>query len=172
MMKIVLALLLPAFLASSLGAAEAETIALSQAAVSLAYVIATHARPQVTPLVPPQPETASSAQLASYHAAYEAYTKQGRPMVVMVTATWCPYCPQVKGELAAMQRDQQLGNASLVILDYDQQSTLAQSVMGKHRSLPFVALFTHEAKRPRTYRQVSTKQLKQYLQPKTIGQAN
>lgn len=171
-MKIVLALLFCVCLASSLSAAEAKTIARAQAAVSLAYAITTQSRPQITPPVPPKPEAASPTQPATYRAAYEAYTKQRQPMVVMVTATWCPYCPSVKNELQTLQRKQQLGDASLVILDYDQQSTLAQSVMGNHRTLPLVALFTHEADRPRTYRQLSTNQLKQYLQPKATDQAN
>lgn len=143
-----------------------EPAARAQAAVALAYNIVTRTRPPSTPPVRPQPDAASPVGLNSYREAYTAYTENQRPMVVLVTATWCPHCPAIKSQLLAMQREGRLADASLVVLDYDQQTNLAKEIMGNHRTLPFVALFTHETDQARSYRQMSLSQLTRRLTPR------
>ncbi len=162
-MKRFLSLILISILPSSLFAEQTQSAARAQAAVALAYSIVTHDRPQIVPPVHPTPDRAAPEKPSTYRAAYEAYTTHRRPMVVMVTAAWCPYCPQVKSQLEALQQTKRLGDAALVILDYDQDQLLARQVMGNHRGLPFVALFTHEAGQAQTYRQVSMTQLTKLL---------
>ena len=156
-MTLALAFAPPALAESSSPAARA------QAAVAMAYQIVQHAQPRIDPPAPSAPDVAPSQHPTTYRVAHEAYTTQRRPMVVMVTADWCPYCPSVKASLEGMLQEGQLEDASLVVLDYDTDTRLARQVLGTRRQLPFVALYTHDDAGPQVHRAVSTSQLPRLL---------
>lgn len=99
----------------------------------------------------------------SYKDAHERFVREGKPMVVMVTASWCPHCPPVKSDLERRLRDGELDNCSLVILDYDQATQTAKKVMGPYSHLPHVAVYYREGSKERVQRAVQTRHLHRYI---------
>lgn len=162
-MKSLFAIVLTLLFVPPILAESSSHAARAQAAVLLAYHVVGQTQPRIDPPAPSAPDGVSSRDTVTYRAAHEAYTTQRRPMVVMVSANWCPYCPSVRASLESMLHDGQLQDASLVVLDYDADAQLACEVMGTRRQLPFVALFTHEEAGPRVFRAVSTSQLPSLL---------
>lgn len=158
-MKPLFTIILAALITPVLHAKTPSSAARAQAAVGWAYQVIVSRQPTIDPPAPSAPEATPVGRPFTHRRAYEAYTKQRRSMVVMVTADWCPYCPVVKASLEAMLRDGQLAEASLVVLDYDSDAKLARQVLGTRRQLPFVALFTHDDRGPRAYRGLSTSQI-------------
>ena len=99
-----------AFLPPSLLLAETpHPAARAQAAVALAYQVVANTRPNLDPKVPLRPSAPPLRHVVSYRAAHDAYVAQRRPMVVMVSASWCPYCPAVKASLEALLKEVEKG---------------------------------------------------------------
>lgn len=156
-------ILIVALLASTALGSEPRAVA----AVALAYDVTTvaanvvdivpsePAKPQPTP---EQPEI-DYTKPVSYKVAHESYTQSKRPMVVMVTASWCPYCPAVKSRLTEMARHGEMADASLVVLDYDHDE-MGRKVLPRGGSLPYVAVYFHNRSgKEDVKRRVSTSQI-------------
>ncbi|UUO04639.1 thioredoxin family protein [Blastopirellula sp. J2-11] len=128
---LVLLLLVPAL-------AGAQQPSRADAAVCLAYAAVVREMPV---LVTPNKPAPLESEPADYREAYALYKRDQRPMVVMVTASWCPYCPAMKNELLQMKRAGKLSGVSLVILDHDQDRATARNVMGTRRTLPALSVY-------------------------------
>jgi thioredoxin-like negative regulator of GroEL len=82
---------------------------------------------------------ASGAQ--PYSQAYEELVKDGKPMLVVVGAEWCPACQVMKnGTLAQMERQGKLKEVSYVALDSDRNPSLAGQIGGGNM-IPQVVLY-------------------------------
>jgi thioredoxin-like negative regulator of GroEL len=77
----------------------------------------------------------------SYSEAYSALIEEGRPMLVVVGADWCPACQTMKnGTLAQMERQGKLREISYVALNSDRQPDLAARI-GQGSMIPQVILY-------------------------------
>lgn len=132
--------------------AIADEAAQAQAAVCLAYAAVVKEVPELVTPVEPAPPEVDPAEPTNYRDAYALYKRRQRPLVVMVTASWCPYCPAMKNELLQLKRDGKLPNASLVIIDYDQDRATARTVMGSQRTLPALAVYHYVGDKPKQSR--------------------
>lgn len=98
-----------------------------------------------------------------YKEAHEHFKRDGRPMVVMVTATWCPACPAVKRELERMLKDGELDDCSLVFVDYDQATETAKKVLGRQRTLPYVVAYYRQGEKERAARGIQPRDVPRIL---------
>lgn len=79
---------------------------------------------------------------AQYKAAYESALNDGKPMVVLVGATWCPACRTMKNEvLPELQSRGSLEGVSLVQIDSDAQPRLAQRLL-RGNSIPQLMVYS------------------------------
>ena len=136
-----LSLLLAAFTGSSeRQPARSQSAARAQAAVTLAYAAIV---PTEVPLIPITPDSspdgqdvpalkpvrpAGQRQPISYAEAYARYQQSRQPMVVMLTARWCPACPATRQRLFSRQQQGELDGASVVVLDIDQHPETARQI--------------------------------------------
>ncbi|MCC9608531.1 thioredoxin family protein [Blastopirellula sp. JC732] len=132
--------------------AIASEAARANAAVCLAYAAVVKEVPELVTPVGPAPPEVVPAEPTNYRDAYELYKSRQRPLVVMVTASWCPYCPAMKNELLGMKREGKLPDASVVIVDYDQDRATARTVMGSQRTLPALAVYHYVGGKPKQSR--------------------
>jgi thiol-disulfide isomerase/thioredoxin len=76
-----------------------------------------------------------------YSEAYAALMNEGKPMLVVVGADWCPACQTLKnGTLAQLERQGKLREVSYVALNSDRQPDLA-SKLGQGSMIPQVILY-------------------------------
>ena len=76
-----------------------------------------------------------------YPQAYDALVKDGKPMLVVVGADWCPACVTMKnGTLARMEKQGQLSEVSYVALNSDRHPELASKI-GSGSAIPQVVLY-------------------------------
>ncbi|EAQ81678.1 thioredoxin family protein [Blastopirellula marina] len=155
---LVLILFVPSF-------AWAQESSRADAAVCLAYAAVVREMPLlVTPNKPAAPESPVS-EPADYREAYALYKRDHRPMVVMVTASWCPYCPAMKNELLQMKQAGELSGVSLVILDHDQDRATARRVMGKRRTLPALSVYHYVGGKAKESRPQAVCEIVEILRP-------
>ncbi|MFH1265019.1 MAG: thioredoxin family protein [Planctomycetota bacterium] len=65
----------------------------------------------------------------TYTAAYLASTETGRPMVVMVSAEWCPACRTMKKEVIPQVEEKGLlGKVSFAMVNLDRQQELGRKL--------------------------------------------
>lgn len=76
-----------------------------------------------------------------YATAYRLMQHTGRPMVVVVTAQWCPPCQQMKRNVFPDPRIKDLlWGYTRAIVDVDKDPSLAQKLAGSG-GIPFVAVY-------------------------------
>ncbi len=76
-----------------------------------------------------------------YSEAYDALIKEGKPMLVVVGADWCPACQTMKqGTLAKMERQGKLEGVSYVALNSDHHPELASRI-GRGAMIPQIILY-------------------------------
>lgn len=79
---------------------------------------------------------------ASYEAAYRAAESNGRPIVVLVGADWCPHCQTMKnGVLARMLRSGKLSRVNYAVVNSDRERELAGKLM-RGGSIPQLIVFS------------------------------
>ncbi|MEW4452118.1 thioredoxin family protein [Bremerella sp. JC817] len=132
-----LSLLLAAFTGSSeRQPARSQSAARAQAAVTLAYAAIV---PTEVPSLEISPDASRPGQSIpavkpvrrkpiGYAEAYALYQQSRKPMVVMLTARWCPACPATRQRLFSRQQEGQLDGATVVVLDIDQQPETARQI--------------------------------------------
>jgi len=77
----------------------------------------------------------------SYGTAFKAFQEEGRPMVVLVGADWCPGCRTMKSSnLPEAGRRGMLKDVSVAIVDVDQSRQLAGKLMSGN-SIPQLVMF-------------------------------
>jgi thiol-disulfide isomerase/thioredoxin len=76
-----------------------------------------------------------------YSEAYNALMNEGKPMLVVVGADWCPACQTLKnGTLARMEKQGKLREVSYVALNSDRAPALA-SKLSQGSSIPQLILY-------------------------------
>jgi thiol-disulfide isomerase/thioredoxin len=77
----------------------------------------------------------------SYGEAYKSFEDEGRPMVVLIGADWCPGCRTMKmSNLPEAGRRGLLKDVSVAIVDVDQSRQLASKLM-QGNSIPQLVMF-------------------------------
>jgi thioredoxin-like negative regulator of GroEL len=77
-----------------------------------------------------------------YATAYEKAEKSGKPLMVVISAPWCPACVSLKNTtLREMESGGQLEDVSVVVIDRDRDSALAERLM-RGQMIPQVIVFS------------------------------
>lgn len=74
-----------------------------------------------------------------YSEAHGDFIEHGKPMLIMVTATWCSACTELKSRMETASIDGDKLSVSLV--DFDKQQSLAKALLNGARTLPHIVLF-------------------------------
>ena len=89
---------------------------------------------------PLQVETHSNQSL-SYAEAYRLADTGDKPLLVMVTAQWCPPCQVMKANtLPVLMQNNTFGNFHFSMIDYDSDPEMAKTLIG-NRGLPQLIMF-------------------------------
>lgn len=77
----------------------------------------------------------------SYKAAYERHKHEGRPLVVLVGADWCPGCRTMKHSVVPeLKRRGDLADVAFAVVDTDREPELARKLMSGG-SIPQLVVF-------------------------------
>lgn len=80
-----------------------------------------------------------------YEEAFKDHEQNGKPLMVLVGADWCPACVTMKtGTLARMERSGKLRKVAFSVLNTDRDSKFAKSVM-RGGTIPQLIMFTRNA---------------------------
>ncbi len=88
--------------------------------------------------------------IVPYAEAYEKHETDGKPMLVLVTADWCPGCVKMKNDVLPHVK------TDYTLVDFDKEPKLAKKLM-KGTMIPQLILFRKD------------KSLKRVIGPKTIA---
>jgi thioredoxin-like negative regulator of GroEL len=78
----------------------------------------------------------------SYAEAYRSAEQDGKPLVVVVGADWCPACQNLKhSTLASMWAEGDLQEVSVAQVDKDEEPELANKLM-RGETIPQIIVFT------------------------------
>lgn len=79
---------------------------------------------------------------SSYAVAYRRATDKGRPLAVLLTASWCPPCQRFKKTaLPKLKQDGVFDCVSLAVVDIDQNPNIASKVANGKRGVPLFVIF-------------------------------
>ncbi|GAA4442877.1 thioredoxin family protein [Bremerella cremea] len=127
----------------------------ARAAVAIAYAAITGQASEIDGIPDPPPgprpepdsgKAAPGSGFVAYDDAYHALQDEGKPLVVMVTARWCPACPATKERLLATHQAGELGDVSLSLIDYDLDANMRGKVLkGLPQKLPAIVLYRQRA---------------------------
>jgi thioredoxin-like negative regulator of GroEL len=85
-----------------------------------------------------------AAEPKSYQSAHAQAIEQGKPILVLVGADWCPGCRTLKHQtLSRMLQTGKLADVEYAVVDADRESRLARQLM-RGNSIPQLILFTRE----------------------------
>lgn len=88
-----------------------------------------------------QSPASSKIEALDYQTAYQRCLSSDKPMLVMVTATWCPPCQQMKNNtLPQLVQRGSFKDVHFAMVDLDQQPEIAQALIGD-RGVPQLVLF-------------------------------
>lgn len=78
---------------------------------------------------------ASAATEAPYsEAAFKASQKQGKPILVHITATWCPTCAQQHPILSKLEADPKFKDLMVYDVDFDSQKDVVNAMGARMQS--------------------------------------
>ena len=90
--------------------------------------------------------SATPSAPASYEQAYRESQENGRPLVVLVGADWCPGCQTMKGSvMARMLRSGKLNRVNYAVVNTDRERELASKLM-RGGSIPQLIVFAKGGK--------------------------
>lgn len=73
--------------------------------------------------------TVSAAEIRSFEpAAFAAAQKAGQPIVVDITASWCPTCVKQKPIIGALAASDDFKNLTIFTVDFDTQKDVVRSL--------------------------------------------
>lgn len=85
-----------------------------------------------------QEQPVQSNKYITYAEAYKEYMAVDKPMLLIVTATWCTACTELKNGLDGLNRPERL---SVVLVDFDRENTIAKSLLRDAKTIPHVVMF-------------------------------
>ena len=93
--------------------------------------------------------TMGTGEVQSYADAYRQHKEEGRPLVVLIGADWCPACRTMKGSsIPAALRNGALDGAAFAIVDVDEKRSLANRLM-RGNSIPQLVMYYDTPDGPR-----------------------
>lgn len=82
-------------------------------------------------------------RFSSYSDAYATAERQGRPLLILLSAEWCPACKEFKKRtLDPMYENGELRPFVYYVLDVDREPDVADRLRGMYRPLPQLKVFT------------------------------
>ncbi len=85
--------------------------------------------------------TNATAEPLDYTTAYNQAMKGDKPLLVLVTAEWCPPCQVLKNTvLPEMLKQEAFADYHFAMVDYDKQNALARKLI-KDRGVPQLLLY-------------------------------
>jgi len=110
-------------------------------AVALTLGLSPSQAQQSAPIVTVQSAATSTPKALSYKDAYKQAQAGDKPLLVLVTATWCPPCVQMKQTtIPELVRRKSFKDFHFAMMDYDKESELADILIGD-RGLPQFIMF-------------------------------
>ncbi|MHB8970398.1 MAG: thioredoxin family protein [Pirellulaceae bacterium] len=83
----------------------------------------------------------------AYQDAYNQADKEGKPLLVLVGADWCPGCRTMKQEMIPeLEREGDLSQVVFTTVNTDEKPTLSRRLLRGATSIPQLVLFTRTAK--------------------------
>lgn len=87
----------------------------------------------------------SSDKLLKYEDAFKLASKQDKPLLVVVGASWCPSCQVLKSStIEPMKESGEFSKVVVSYVDKDEQPALAKQLM-KGTTLPQIILYNQQA---------------------------
>lgn len=94
-------------------------------------------------MLEPAKETPAHPSDQNYTLAYKKSVEEDKPLMVVVSAPYCPACQVLKQTtLADMKRSGELDNVSVAVVDRDAEPELAEQLMEGQNLVPQIILFT------------------------------
>jgi len=79
----------------------------------------------------------------NYTLAYKQSVEQGKPLMVVIGADYCPACQVLKQTtIASMTRSGELDNVSVAVVDRDAEPELARQLMADEKMIPQIILYS------------------------------
>jgi thioredoxin-like negative regulator of GroEL len=79
----------------------------------------------------------------TYATAYEKSVSEKKPLVVVVSAQWCPACNVLKDTtIKTLEQTGDLDAVSVVVIDRDADPELAQQLMAGEKMVPQIIVFS------------------------------
>jgi thiol:disulfide interchange protein len=92
---------------------------------------------------------------ATYEEAYRQAQANGRPLMVLVGADWCPGCQTMKtGVLARMMRSGKLSRVNYAVVNTDRERELANKLM-QGGSIPQLIVFSKNGEKAWSRQQIT-----------------
>jgi thiol-disulfide isomerase/thioredoxin len=108
-------------------------------AVIMAFMATSLVNAQQQQTLPSQPGSGKSAM--TYSQAFKKAQAGDKPLLVMVTAEWCPPCQVMKSStLPVLLQKNAFQNFHFAMMDYDAESELADKLIGD-RGLPQLIMY-------------------------------
>ncbi len=90
--------------------------------------------------------TSEPATPQTYASAYAESVTERKPLVVLVSAQWCPACNVLKDTtLKSLEQSGELDNVSVAVVDRDAEPELAQQLMAEERMIPQIIVFSQNS---------------------------
>ncbi len=81
----------------------------------------------------------------NYADAYKKSVAEGKPLMVVVSAPWCPACNVLKDTtIRSMAQNGELDEVSLTVINRDEEPQLAQQLTKGDQMLPQIIVFSQE----------------------------
>ena len=94
------------------------------------------------------PFVANAAEVARYTApAFTAAQKAGNPILIEITASWCPTCKAQKPILSKLESDSRFKDLKVFEVDFDSQKDVVRSFKATMQSTLIAFQGNHEAAR-------------------------
>lgn len=78
---------------------------------------------------------AAAAEIRTYdQAAFEAAAKDGKPIVVMISAPWCPTCKAQKPVIDALAADPRFAELQIFDVDFDSRKDVVRQLEARSQS--------------------------------------
>lgn len=107
----------------------------------LALVVGWTTVPVGAQQMPQAMPTQTESKPLTYAEAFELARNGDKPLLVMVTASWCPPCQALKAStLPTLMHRQSFKNFHFAMLDYDSDSEIANQLIG-NRGLPQLVMY-------------------------------
>lgn len=79
----------------------------------------------------------------TYAVAYEKSVSEKKPLVVVVSADYCPACTVLKDTtIKSLEESGELDNVSVAVVDRDAEPELAKQLMAGERMVPQIIVFS------------------------------